>query len=119
MFNIIIKVVFKLIQILGNILIQPIFFIASPLLNLIGFRTFAGSILEFVEYSLTYVDFIIDIFHIPRAALSICLGLGATILVFNVTLWSFTLIKNVYSIVKTGSVDSTAFFKKGEYNGKE
>lgn len=119
MFNIVIQVVFKLIQILGGILIAPVFAIASPLLNLIGFSAFVTDIIVFVDYSLTYVDFIIDIFHIPRVALSLVLGLGATILTFNVTLWAFTLIKNVYSFIKTGSIDSTAFFKKGEYNGKE
>ena len=103
MLNIIITAVFKLIEIIGKILITPIFTVLSPILNALGFSQFANGILNFVDYSLTYVDFFIDIFHIPRVALVIVLGLGATILTFNIALITFSLVTNIYSYIKNGA----------------
>ena len=53
MLNIIITAVFKLIGIIGKIIITPIILLVTPLLNAFGFSTYANGILEFIDSRVT------------------------------------------------------------------
>lgn len=116
MLNILISAVFKLIQILGTILITPIMSVISGVLDSIGFSQYASAIIDFINLSLTYIDFIIEVLHVPRVALALVLGFGATVITFNIALYVVSLVINIYSFVKTGHASQSFIADKKAYD---
>lgn len=79
-----ISVVFKVLNALATLLLSPIFAVASLIIP--DFSTYVGSMNTWLGYALTYFNFIIDLFMIPRGPLIAVATLGLGILTFNVTL---------------------------------
>lgn len=71
MINAIINGIFKLILLLANTLMSPVISAVTTLFPAVD--TYFGYINVFLEYALTYVGTILDLFLVPRSALVLLL----------------------------------------------
>lgn len=93
-----ISVVFKVLNALASIILAPIFAVASIIIP--DFSTYVSSFNTWLSYGLMYINFFIDLFMIPRAPLIAVCTLALAILTFNVTLRVVGLIISVYKNLK-------------------
>lgn len=102
MLKILISAVFKLIALIGKIIITPIMLIVNPILTAFGFSEYTNSILQFLQSAYSYFNFFVELLHIPRLAIQSVFAVGGTILTFNVTLYTVGLLISIYDFVKAG-----------------
>lgn len=93
-----INLIFNLLNALATLLLSPIFAIASLIIP--DFTTYVGSINIWLGYGLTYFNFFVDLFMIPRAPLIAVCTLALGIISFNVTLRVVGLSVAVYKYFK-------------------
>lgn len=102
MLNIIISAVFKLIQLIGGLLLTPLMLIITPLMSALGFTDFISHIYYFIDLALTYASFFVVALHIPIVPFVFLLGLCVTLFTFSITIRAVLLVKNIYTAVKSG-----------------
>lgn len=79
-----ISVVFKVLNALASIILAPVFAVASLIIP--DFSVYLSSMNLYLGYILHYFNFIIDFLLIPRAPLIAVATLGLGILTFNITM---------------------------------
>lgn len=84
MWNAFISVIFKVIAWITTLILSPILAIVSVLIP--SYSTYIGYFNSWLGYGLTYLNFFIDLFMIPRAPIIAVMGLGLGIITFNITM---------------------------------
>lgn len=102
MLKILIKAVFKLIELLGSLLVAPIFALINPFLSALGLQTYYNSFTTWFTNIFSYFNFAVAMLHIPRVALAVVFSFGATIFTFNISLRAIALVQAIYRTVKKG-----------------
>lgn len=98
MAQMLINVVFWILNFVANIVLAPIMALVNTVIP--SFSTFIGAMTSVVSYGLTYVAFFIKLFMIPTPALLLVVTFGFAILAFNVGVRSAGLVLQVYNYFK-------------------
>ena len=98
MAQMLINIVFWILNFVAGIVLNPILSIVSTLIP--SFGSFVSSILGFVNYGLTYVAFFIKLLMIPPVPIILAVTLGVTILTFNMSVRAAGLVMAVYNYFK-------------------
>lgn len=100
MLKIIISAVFKLIALIGSLLLAPLMVLLTPLMSLLGFAEFIPYFIGFFQTGLTYASWFVIALHIPLAPFVTIISLCGVFLTFNISLRAVLLVKNIYLAVK-------------------
>lgn len=103
MLNLVVSIVFKLISIIGGILLVPIITILKPFMDLLGFSDFVSYILQYIDIALTYFSFFAISLHIPLAPLLFVVSICGVLLTFTIAFRSVIMVKSVYSAIRGSS----------------
>lgn len=98
MFQILVNFVFKIISIIGSIILTPLMALVTPLFSAFGVDT--TSIINWFQEVFSFVPFILVTLHIPQALFSGVLAFASTIFVFNISLKVVGMIQAVYYTIK-------------------
>lgn len=83
MANLIIKVIFGILNFLCSIFFLPL----KPIMALIpGLTSFFTAITTFIGYGLNYIDFFLKLLMIPKSLVVTVFGFGLGIFAFNLTI---------------------------------
>lgn len=83
MANLLIKVIFGVLNFLSNVFFLPI----KPILALIpGLNTYFVYITTFINYGINYIDFFLKLLMIPKFLIITAFSFGLGIFAFNITL---------------------------------
>lgn len=98
MFQLLVNFVFKIISIIGSIILTPLMSLLTPLLSSFGVDT--SSIINWFQQVFSFVPFVITILHIPTLLFTGVLSFASTIFIFNISLRVVGLIQAVYYTIK-------------------
>lgn len=98
MFQILVNFVFKIISIIGSIILTPLMALVTPLFSAFGVDT--SAIINWFQDVFEFVPFILTILHIPHALFSGVLAFASTIFIFNISLRVVGIIQAVYFTIK-------------------
>lgn len=83
MANLLIKVIFKVLNFLSSIFFLPI----KPIMTLIpGLASFFTAITTYMGYGLNYIDFFLKLLMIPKSVVVTAFSFSLGIFAFNITL---------------------------------
>lgn len=91
---------FKLLMLIVKILLFPFLALVNPILNAFGFSTYAGSILSFIASALSYVNFFLDAFHVPRLAMNGLILICWTMFTWQVVIRAYALIIAIWGFAR-------------------
>lgn len=94
MAQLLINVVFKILNFIADLFLSPIFSAISTVLPSVS--TFFSSILSFLNLIFTYMNFIVNFVMIPKSLLITFVGLWVGIFAFNLTIRTFGLGMAIY-----------------------
>lgn len=94
----IVNVIFTVLNFIANIFLGPVVSLASSLFPALG--EFFTSILTFIGYGLEYVSFFVKLLMIPTAPLAALIGFFVGIFAFNLTIRVFGLGMAIYKYFK-------------------
>lgn len=83
MANLLIKVIFGILNFLSNIFFLPL----KPIMALIpGLNSFFTAITTFMGYGIQYIDFFLKLLMIPKSLVVTTFSFGLGIFIFNITI---------------------------------
>lgn len=90
--------IFGLLASLAQIILSPIFLLVSLIVP--DFSQYLESMNLFIGYALTYLNFFIDLFMLPRTGILIICTLWIGIFTFNISLKAYAFVLAVYKTLK-------------------
>lgn len=93
-----VNVVFKILNFVAGIFLTPIFSLVGTLFPAVS--AFFVKIMTFVNMTFTYVGFVVKLAMIPSACFVPLIALGGTILIFNTTIRIYGLGMAIYHYFK-------------------
>lgn len=96
--QVIVDVIFKILNTLAGVFLNPIFSLISVIVP--SLAQFFTSILTFVNYGLEYISFFIKLLMIPTAPLITFVSLFIGVFVFNMTIRTVGLGMAIYKYFK-------------------
>ena len=98
MFKILVKVIFKVVGWIGDIIMAPFVLFASAFIP--NLDTYFSYIITFFSQAITYVNFVLNALMIPSELVSAVFVLLSTYITFKLGVVTYKLILNIYNKFK-------------------
>lgn len=96
--ELLVSVVFRILNFIGGIFLKPIYALVSTIIP--ALTNFFSYFITFINYGLVYTSFFVKLLMIPTAPLIILVGLCVGIFAFNLTIRVFGLGLGIYKHLK-------------------